>query len=215
MWRTIHQIYKSREGLVQIGRITTTGRRNRFAKIGAMARNLVPGEPIVGTVELDSHADTTVFGQNFLILHYTGRECDVMPYSDTYESIKGVPIVTAATAWTCQDSGETYILVFHEGLWMGESMPNTLINPNQLRAYGCTVQDNPYCGSPLYLEDSNGTITIPLSTIGTNILTTTRTPTQDELDNCTHIIWTSQREWEPSNIVFPAPKWTIAEDKAG
>ena len=215
MWRTIHQIYKSREGLVQIGRITTTGRRNRFAKIGAMARNLVPGEPIVGTVELDSHADTTVFGKNFLILHYTGRECDVMPYSDTYESIKGVPIVTAATAWTCQDSGETYILVFHEGLWMGESMPNTLINPNQLRAYGCTVQDNPYCGSPLYLEDSNGTITIPLSTIGTNILTTTRTPTQDELDNCTHIIWTSQREWEPSNIVFPAPKWTIAEDKAG
>ncbi len=118
---------------------------------------------------MDSHADTTVFGRNLLILNYTGRECDVMPYTDTYESVKGVPIVTAATAWTCQDSGQTYIMVFHEGLWMGDSMSNSLINPNQLRAYGCVVQDNPFSGSPLYIEDSAGTVVIPLETVGTNL----------------------------------------------
>ena len=38
-------------------------------------------------VELDSHADTTVLGRNCVILQYTGRECEVSPYSDTYESI--------------------------------------------------------------------------------------------------------------------------------
>ena len=94
-----------------IMRITTTKRRQRSAIIGATKRNLVPEEPTVGTIELDSHADTTVFGSNFLVITYTGRECDVSPYTDTYESVKGVPIATAATAWTCQDTGQTYILI--------------------------------------------------------------------------------------------------------
>ena len=183
-------------------------------EIRAVARNFIPEQPFEGTVELDSHADTTVFGRNFLIMNYTGRECDVMPYTDTYESVKGVPIVTAATAWTCQDSGQTYILIIHEGLWMGETMTNSLINPNQLRAYGCIVQDNPYSGSPLYVEDPESVATIPLTTIGTNILTTTRTPTQDELDECPHVVLTSQREWEPTKVKFPAPRWSIEEDKA-
>ena len=166
-------------------------------------------------MELDSHADTTVFGKNFLILHYTGRECDVMPYTDTYEAVKGVPIVSAATAWTSQVTGQTYILILHEGLWMGESMPNSLINPNQLRAFGCTVQDNPYSGAPIYIEDPEGTVAIPLETVGTNLLATTRTPTQDELDECPHIVLTSQREWEPSKVRFPSPRWTIEEDRVG
>lgn len=85
----------------------------------------------------------------------------------------------------------SYILVFHEGLWMGESMPNSLINPNQLRAFGCTVQDNPFSGAPIYIEDPDGALVIPLQTEGTNLLATTRTPTQDELDNCIHITMTS------------------------
>ncbi len=197
----------------QVGRIITSGRRVRFSTISAL-RNLIPGEPYVGTVELDSHADTTVFGKNFLILHYTGRECDVLPYTDTYESVKGVPIVTAATAWTCLESGQTYILVLHEGLWMGESMPNSLVNPNQLRAFGCMVQDNPYSGAPLYIEDPTAEVTIPMQTVGTNIMATTRTPTQEELDECPHIVLTSQREWDPNNVKFPSPRWTIAEDRA-
>jgi PhoPQ-activated pathogenicity-related protein len=93
---------------------------------------------------MDSHADTVVLGKNCVILAYTGRECDVSPYTDYYDAIKGVPIVTGATAWTCQADGETYILVFNEALWMGETMDHSLINPNQLRHFGIYVQDNPY-----------------------------------------------------------------------
>jgi hypothetical protein len=40
-----------------------------------------------------------------VILHYTGRECDVSPYTEVYESVKVVPIVSGATAWTDEETG--------------------------------------------------------------------------------------------------------------
>ena len=40
-------------------------------------------------------------------------------------------------------SREPYLLVFNEGLWMGDKMEHTLVNPNQMRLFGITVQDNP------------------------------------------------------------------------
>ncbi len=76
------------------------------------------------------------------------------------------------------------------------------------------MQDNPSSGSPLYIKDSAGTVAIPLETVGTNISTTTRTPTQEELDDCPHIVFTSQREWEPTKNKFLASRWTIEGDKA-
>ncbi len=136
-----------------------------------------------------------------------------MPYTDTYISVKGVPIVNAATAWTCMESGQTYIFVFHEGLWMGDLMHNSLINPNQLRAFGCIVQDNPFSELPIYLEDPEGVIAIALTPVGTNILSTKRTPSQQELDNCPHIVLTLQ-QWESSSIKFPKAKWIITEERA-
>ena len=55
-------------------------------------------------------------------MQYYGRECDVSPYTDAYEAIKSIPIATAATPWTSTEIGETYIIVFHEGLWTGDQM---------------------------------------------------------------------------------------------
>jgi hypothetical protein len=72
-------------------------------------------------MEMDTHANTAVLGRNcVLVRSYTSRECDVSPYTDSYEAIKGVPSVTGATGWTSQVDGQTYILVFHEALWMGD-----------------------------------------------------------------------------------------------
>jgi hypothetical protein len=67
-------------------------------------------------MELDSHADTIVLGKNAIILRYTNRECNVAPYSDLYEPICNVPIVTGATAITSATTGETLILVFNEAI---------------------------------------------------------------------------------------------------
>ena len=102
-----------------------------------------------GRIELDSHADTILFGKNCVVLNFTGRECDVLPYTDTYESINSVPIAKAGTAWTLPETEATYILLFNEGLWMGDNIYHSLIKPNQLRLYVVTVQDNPLSLSPL------------------------------------------------------------------
>ena len=59
-------------------------------------------------------------------MKYSGRQCDVSPYTDAYEAIKSVPIATAGTAWKSTESGETYILLFHEGLWMVDQMEHSL-----------------------------------------------------------------------------------------
>jgi hypothetical protein len=40
------------------------------------------------------------------------------PYTEVYESVKAVPIVSGATAWIDDRTGSTYILVINEGLWM-------------------------------------------------------------------------------------------------
>ena len=115
-----------------------------------------------GRIELDTHADTCVLGKNFTVLHYTGRECDVSPYTDAYEEMKNIPIVTGGTAWTSPVSGETFKLVIHEALWMPATMDDSLLNPNQLRAYGSTVQDNPYSDLPLSISNPDESIVLPL-----------------------------------------------------
>ena len=91
---------------------------------------------VYGRSELDYHADTKVAGANFCVLQYTGKECDVSPYSDYYEAIKGVTILNEETDWKSLDTGQTYILVLHKALRMGDTLDHALVNPNQLRHYG-------------------------------------------------------------------------------
>ena len=164
-------------------------------------------------MELDSHADTVVLGRNSVIISYTGRECDVSPYSDTYDAIKGVPIVSGATAWTCQFTGETYILVFHEALWMGDVLDHSLINPNQMRHYGVTVQDNPYHEDQMHIATEDDEFLIPLSHEGTTIFVDTRAPTAKELQELPHIEMTSKAPWDPRDVCFPEPQRLVEEGR--
>ena len=82
-----------------------------------------------GRIELDTHADTTVLGSNCVVLSYTGKECEVSPYSSQYEAVRNVPIVTGAMVWTNAADGMAYLLIFHESLWMGDKLDHTLVNP--------------------------------------------------------------------------------------
>ena len=58
-------------------------------------------------------------GRNCLLMHYTERVCDVMPYSDEYEAKKSVPIVQVATGYTAAN-GQRTILIVNEALWIPE-----------------------------------------------------------------------------------------------
>ena len=66
--------------------------------------------PPEGCIELDSHADTIVLGANCVVLSHTGQTCEVMPYSDTYNAITDVPVVTGATLWTSPHDGTSTFL---------------------------------------------------------------------------------------------------------
>ena len=158
--------------------------------------------PPEGRIELDSHADTIVLGANCVVLSHTGQTCEVMPYSDTYNAITDVPVITGATLWTSPHDGDEYIIIFNKALWMGDTLQHTLVNPNQLRAYGTTVQDNPFASSPLIFDPPNGPV-IPLTTMGTIIYCTTRAPSDQELSSLPHIALSSSATWDPQNVVFP------------
>ena len=84
----------------------------------------------VGRNEMDSHADTSCAGANWKAIELTGLTCDVSPFTQDYDAVKDVPVATCATAVT-NDSGKTIILVCHQMLYFGTSLPHSLLNPNQ------------------------------------------------------------------------------------
>jgi hypothetical protein len=191
------------------GRRTVSGFQAGKRKISAQGR----GSSVVQSqLELDSHADTIVCGSNCIVMHFTGKECDVSPYTDAYEAIKSVPIVQAATAYDDPETGETSILILNEAIWMGDKMDHTLINPNQLRAYGLTVQDNPFSEAPIFISTEGHEFTLPLQSKGTILGVATRTPTDQDLQTCPHIVLSSEHEWDPQNIRFPKASRSVEEE---
>jgi len=127
----------------------------------------------------------------------------VSPYRDDYTPVTNVPIVNAATAWQSPNTGQTYVLVFNESLWMGDSMDTTLVNPNQLRHYGTQVQDNPMSEFPLSIITEDNEFSMELMMQGTIIYADTHTPSDKELHECPHINLTSNHPWDPHTVSFP------------
>ena len=55
-----------------------------------------------------------------------------------YSEQTNVPICTYVTDLTL-DSGKVVILDFEQGLWFGNTMEKSLINPNQCRKFGIQI----------------------------------------------------------------------------
>ena len=66
---------------------------------------------IHGKIEIDSYADSIVACSNCVIMNYTGRECNVAPYSDECETKNNVPIITTATSWQSPCTSQIFILI--------------------------------------------------------------------------------------------------------
>jgi hypothetical protein len=135
----------------------------------------------------------------------------VAPYNaDAYSPERDIPIVSAATAYTDQETGQTYILVINEGLWFGDKLTNSLLNPNQLRFAGTTVFDNPFDRiNPISIHHDD--LIIPLLQAGTNLFLESSTPTPQELDSCPHLILTFDTEWDPHTVHLAATQFVEAE----
>ena len=164
-----------------------------------------------GRCELDSHADSIVAGGNCVILSYTGKVCDVAPYRDDYDTIDNVPIVNAATAWQSPNSGQIYILIFNEAIWMGDNMNLTLLNPNQLRHHGVRVQDDPTSPYPLSIVTEDNEFCMELAMAGTIVYFESHSPTENDLRVYPHIVLTSPHSWDPKRVTFPKCTHTLGE----
>ena len=172
-------------------------------RIGSVqANHLEPKAGITAENECDTNADTCCLGRNFTILEYTRRTADVYAYDKSIKPIENVPIVSGATAWDDPTTGETYILVINEALYYGTKLDHSLINPNQIRAYGIGFWDNPYDKDKGLRIEMDEASMIQMRTKGTKVLFDTRSPTPKELATCHHIQLTSKAEWNPTKLIM-------------
>jgi hypothetical protein len=160
------------------------------------------------TCELDSHADTCVTGANCVAIEETHQTVDMSGFSDSLDTLRSVPIMSAAMAYDDPADGTTYILILGQAIYMGDKMQHSLICPNQLRARGLIVEDCLQLLSPrdrpsshsIYEPDED--IRLPLSLKGVTSYFTTRTPTTYEIKTCKWITLFNEQNWDPHSEEF-------------
>ena len=86
---------------------------------------------------------------------------------------------------------------------MGEKLDHTLVNPNQMLHYSTDMKDNPWMYKLMGLTCPKKYVTITLYMSSTIICAETSSPTQQQLEDFTWIILTSQHEWDPNSVRFP------------
>ena len=171
---------KSNELCRYICAIKTSSRRiSRTTKCVRETKVKDPETPRFAKNEIDTRADTTRCGKNFIPLVFTGQTRDVSGFHGDLETLPDIPVATCVTVFQ-HSSGKRFILIVHEALYFGDSLDHSLINPNQIRAFGIDVWDNPYD-----TERQFGIVTdevfIPFETDGTTIYFDSFTPTMQDL----------------------------------
>ena len=137
----------------------------------------------IGNNEIDNHADTICAGPNWKLLELTGEFCNVTPFSSDYKPKSNIPVAKCATTYTsCQDSGQSVVLVADQVLWFGADLHCSLINPHQIRSFGHSVCDDPW-DPHRDLGLDVGALFIPLLTSGPNLFFETHVTSQWELEN--------------------------------
>jgi hypothetical protein len=118
-----------------------------------------------------------------------------------------VPVAKVGTAYDHPETGETYIFIFGQALYLGDKLEHSLICPNQARQNGVVVDDVPRHLShdeksthSLYFPDEN--VRLPLMLRGVISYLPTRYPSNHELDNCRWLSVTGEDEWEPYDEAF-------------
>ena len=83
-------------------------------------------------------------GANFSVLKFSGFQCDVDPFLDTYQTMTGVNVITAASAVQLS-AANTLFLVSTAALWFGDTMETFLFNANIVWDAGLEV-----CADPMH-----------------------------------------------------------------
>ena len=160
--------------------------------------------------EFDSHADTCVAGANFALLWdpVPGRTVSIYGYAGGKAAHTSVPVATVCTTYQHPDTGVEYLLVVHEALYLGEQVPCSLLNPNQLRAHGITVHDTPVQFDPNSshsvhaFTEQGDPIDIPLTMNGVMSGFRSTLPTHDDVRTLPRVVLTADMPWDPKSSKF-------------
>ena len=151
---------------------------------------------------MDTHADMACAGSNWWVMELMGIECKVSPFLDSYKPMNNVPVARCGMVWTDKTLGQDYLLVADQMLFFGTTLQHSLINPNQVRAYGIDVNDNPFnTDTPLGIDCNE--VFIPLDTRGMVVHFESWVPMDDELKHLPVILLMAD-EWDPSDeMMYP------------
>ena len=112
-----------------------------------------------------------------------------------------VPICTGVNALKLY-SEKVVILEFGQGLWFGNRIEKSLINPNQCQKFGIQICDDPtYPHRKLVIEESED-LFIPITMEGSTCRIITHPPTDKDLHEFQKIILSDEFYWGPSKIFF-------------
>ena len=157
-----------------------------------------------------------------LLAHDTANSVTVSGFSESMVELE-VPIVTVAVAYDDEATHSTFILIFHQVLYV-ESMHHNLVSPFQIRINDIVINDTPLrllvtTKSLNEIDEDAHSILIPdpklkiqLRLKGTISYFNTRKPTKRELDDVSQfprIVMTYDTpEWNPHDETL-----TVEEEK--
>lgn len=168
-----------------------------------------------GNTELDSHANMCCLGRQALVFHSSDLTCDVTPYDPAIGTRPGIPLCDMALAYDEPNTGETYILVFLNSLYI-KDMEHNLVPPFIMREAGIKVHDTPliHCDSPsssdhsIYMPDAQLRIQLHLNGIFSCFKT--RKPSEQEFIECEKIMCTPA-SWNPHSNSWAANEASILD----
>ena len=171
---------------------------NTHKGVGRAKAVIEPDPNTAGSDESDANADTCCLVQNFIPIAYTNRSSNFYPYSEAYETIENVPIVSGATYYDHTD-GNTYILVLYKSLYYVSKMKHSLVNPNYTDHSVPFIYENPARYEEFYVELYDK-LKIPLQFKENKSNFLSRVPTRQELGTCQYFDVTSDSGWDPQSI---------------
>ena len=163
-------------------------------------------------LDLDSHADTCVLGNNALLVetNYPERTA-VVSFADPAVGTVTKPIISGALLYTSPADGTCYILVVHQAVHI-ETMEHSLLCPMQLRDNDIILNETPksMIENPTEEDhsfvghtDDNRHIRIPFNIRGVTSCITVSKPTIEQYELLPRITLTNQDlQWDPQNIDF-------------
>ena len=158
--------------------------------------------------EIDSRADTVCAGSTFKLLEESSQYCVVSGFHNDMAPMQNIPVATVATAYDDPVTQETYVLVFFEALYFGETMEHSLVSPMQLRHHGLRVDQTPrqydsHSNHGIsFPKDEEHDLFIPFHLHGCISYFSSRLPTDSELQQCRYIYMTEDSTWEPYSESF-------------